>query len=204
MPTACTPDGRRCWFWRSSAPGSRRRGRSAALPIYPPNPQWVYLTTGTYGVLAMPPPVHILKAKPDPRGRLALGKAIEAVNRFLATSISGFDCLMNSDGSLTLKPMVEVEARGTFRMHQSEWVEFNAAIVRPTSEPNAKLRAASKAFKSRVQAGTIVLSPELEERLGPPDATKPSGSRRNRAPAQITRRREIRVPRAAIKQRKKP
>jgi len=36
----------------------------------------------------------ILRVKPDPRGRLALGKAIEAINRRLSTVVSGFDVLV--------------------------------------------------------------------------------------------------------------
>jgi hypothetical protein len=152
----------------------------------------------------MPTPVHILKAKPDPRGRLALGKAIEAVNNFLATSISGFDCLMNSDGSLLLRPMVEVEARSTFRMDQSDWADFNVAIARPVSKPNAALRAVGEAFKSRIRTGGFTLSSDLETGLGTTETAEEPIARRSRAPEHLMSTQSTRAPKAVIKARKKP
>ena len=163
--------------------------------ISPPEPQ---------GALAMPTPVHILKAKPDPRGRLALGKAIEAVNHFLATSISGFDCLMNSDGSLLLKPMVEVEARSTLRMHQSDWADFNVAIARPATAPNAALRAVGAAFKSRIRTGAFTLSSDLESGFETTETTEEPSARRDGEPENQMRTPRTRAPKKLLNVRKKP
>jgi hypothetical protein len=85
----------------------------------------------------------ILRVKPDPRGRLALGKAIDAISRRLSTAVSGFDVLMNDDGSLLLKPTVEVPAETTIVLNRTDWMRF-LDVIDDDAAPNAALRRAAE------------------------------------------------------------
>jgi hypothetical protein len=97
----------------------------------------------------------LLRVKPDPRGRLAIGKAIEALNRRLQTAISGFDVLLNDDGSLTLKPTVEVPAESAIVLGRADWTRFTE-IIEQDAAPNAALRrAATVTAHDRVERRTV-------------------------------------------------
>jgi hypothetical protein len=108
----------------------------------------------------------ILRVKPDPRGRLALGKAIEALNRRLSTVVSGFDVLMNDDGSLLLKPTVEVPAETTIVLNRTVWVRF-LDVINDDAAPNAALRRAAEQT-ARDQVSKKPTKPPLASPTGQP------------------------------------
>lgn len=109
----------------------------------------------------MPAAVHLLRAKPDPRGRVALGKAIEAINHLLATEITGFDIVMHADGSLLLTPMVEIPARRVIQLNPQDFAAFTEN-TRVDSGPNAELLAAADAVRAELGAGTVKVSSDLK------------------------------------------
>ncbi|HAT09715.1 MAG TPA: hypothetical protein DCS97_03805 [Planctomycetes bacterium] len=87
---------------------------------------------------------------------MALGKAIEAINRRLSTVVSGFDVLVNDDGSLLLRPTVEVPAEATIVLDRADWGQF-LQVIDSNAEPNDALRSAAAETANdrvnRVRAG---------------------------------------------------
>lgn len=99
--------------------------------------------------------VFVTRVKPDPRGRLALSKAIEAVNRLLHTAVSGFDVLLQADGSLMLRPMVEVPANQAIKLSTQEWEKFSELMNKPQGV-NAALQKAVRSHQTAIIAGEVV------------------------------------------------
>jgi hypothetical protein len=102
----------------------------------------------------MPTVIHLLRVKPDPRGCVALGKAIEAINDLLATEITGFDILLNADGSLLLTPTDDIPARRIIRLNPQDFTTFTG-IIKDDSGPKAELLPAAEAYRAEIEAGTV-------------------------------------------------
>ena len=99
---------------------------------------------------------HLLtRVKPDPRGRLAFGKAIEAVNELLHAQVTGFDVPLNDDGSVLLKPTVEVPAESVIGLSRRDWNAFTD-VIDNSHVPNAAALAAAEEYAAERKAGRIV------------------------------------------------
>lgn len=93
----------------------------------------------------------ILHVKADPRGRVAIGKAIETLSGLLSTHITGFDVILNEDSTLVLRPTTEVPAQCVMTLSAKAWDQVHAAIEHPP-KPTAGLRklvAATAGDRSR-------------------------------------------------------
>jgi hypothetical protein len=104
----------------------------------------------------------ITRVKPDPRGRLAFSKAIDAINRLLSTSVSGFDVLLNDeDKSLTLRPTVEVPASRAVVLSPKDWAAFTE-IINSDEAPNAALMAAARRHRNAISSGQVTSAMKSE------------------------------------------
>lgn len=112
--------------------------------------------------------VFVARVKPDPRGRLALSKGIEAVNRLLRTAVSGFDVTLKADGSLTLRPMVEVPANQAIKLSTQEWEKFSELMNKPQGV-NAALQKAVRSHQTAIIAGEVVSEGSRIEKSVAPD-----------------------------------
>lgn len=93
----------------------------------------------------------ILHVKADERGRVAIGKAIEALNGLLSSHVTGFDVSINPDASLVMRPTVEVPASCAMRLNQQDWSAFMAAMDKPPKPTTGLRKLAAETAQDRVR-----------------------------------------------------
>ena len=94
----------------------------------------------------------LLHVAPDERGRVALGKAIEALNERLSTVVNGFDIRISDAGELVLKPTVSVPADAAIVLNKTDWRRLTE-ILEEDGAPNENLQQAAKRYaRDRITA----------------------------------------------------
>lgn len=87
----------------------------------------------------------------DDRERLALGKVLRAAK----TDARAWDATPQADGSIVLRPLLEVPADAVSKLSPAAWTELQQLIEEGQGASAALLRAAA-ASRAAIEAGVLV------------------------------------------------
>jgi hypothetical protein len=87
----------------------------------------------------------------DDRERLALGKVLRAAK----TDVRAWDATPRADGSIVLRPLLEVPADAVSKLSPAAWTELQQLIEEGQGASAALLRAAA-ASRAAIAAGVLV------------------------------------------------
>lgn len=104
----------------------------------------------------------------DDRERVALGKVLRVMEKALRHHLpKAWDAQPQDDGSIVLRPRVEVAADAVTKLSPKAWDELQSLMERPAVLPES-LRAAAIAYRDATASGRLISQPEPG-----PEAPKP-------------------------------
>lgn len=118
----------------------------------------------------------------DDRERVALGKVLRVMEKALRHHLpKAWDAQPQDDGSIVLRPRVEVAADAVTKLSPKAWDELQSLMERPVVLPES-LRAAAVAYREATTSGRLISQPEPG-----PEAPKPLANMRTMRTGEHTR-----------------
>jgi hypothetical protein len=97
----------------------------------------------------------LARVKPDPKGRITVGKVLAALER-KHIAATGFDIIEEDDGSFRLRPTIEVPAQVVITLSHRD-AQTLAHVDDESVAPNAALRAAAERFRRDADTRQIIV-----------------------------------------------